>query len=482
MPCRPRARPIAHARRMPNVRNDLPAIPATRAAALPSATHRTPVARAPQHLTGAALTLLGLAAIAWLTLRPVHGEPRREFGLCLVCGSVGGVDVLLNVLLFAPLGAGLALLGARWWRALLVALAVTSLVELAQMHVVVGRDASLGDVVANALGGLAGYLAARRWRLFAAPTRGEAGRLAIAGGLAWVAIQALAAAGLRPARSDAPYHVQLRPVLRAGFDVFRGRVDAASADDVALPPGRIAAGLLARTRLADGTARLSTTVVTSAFGSRRPAPIVRVVDAERHTREMLMQRGHLLLFETRLGAARARFRAPVVGIAGIFPNRPGAEHVAACAPGTRLHLEGAWEAGWYRLRAEGPGCGGAVAVPLRPSLGWTMLLPFPYAVGPGVAGPSMLWLAALLLPWSFWSGRARGPVVRWLGWSAAMVATGLLVVPAGAGLPPSAWWEWLTALASVAAGLALGRRTAASEAPAPGSAAVHSTEAAANVY
>ena len=62
---------------------------------------------------------VGLVAILALTLYP---NPRQAPVaqqtplLCLVCGETGGADVALNLLLFMPLAAGLALLGWPWTR------------------------------------------------------------------------------------------------------------------------------------------------------------------------------------------------------------------------------------------------------------------------------------------------------------------------------------------------------------------------------
>jgi glycopeptide antibiotics resistance protein len=66
--------------------------------------------------------------------------------------------LLLNVLLFVPLGAGLALLTSwSWWRVALAAAAASAVVELLQ--VVLPRDPDPMDVVANTIGALVGALA-----------------------------------------------------------------------------------------------------------------------------------------------------------------------------------------------------------------------------------------------------------------------------------------------------------------------------------
>lgn len=75
--------------------------------------------------------------------------------------------LLLNVLLFVPVGVALALLTSwSWGRIVLVAGLGSSVVELAQ-GTVVDRDASAADVVTNCLGALLGagvVIAVRRRR------------------------------------------------------------------------------------------------------------------------------------------------------------------------------------------------------------------------------------------------------------------------------------------------------------------------------
>lgn len=66
--------------------------------------------------------------------------------------------LLLNVLLFVPLGAGLVLLtGWRWWQVTLAAALASTLVELIQL--VLPREADPRDVVTNTLGAAIGALA-----------------------------------------------------------------------------------------------------------------------------------------------------------------------------------------------------------------------------------------------------------------------------------------------------------------------------------
>lgn len=65
---------------------------------------------------------------------------------------------LLNVLLFVPAGAGLALLTRwRWWQVTLVAAAASAAFEVVQVWL--PREAQLADVVTNTIGAALGALA-----------------------------------------------------------------------------------------------------------------------------------------------------------------------------------------------------------------------------------------------------------------------------------------------------------------------------------
>jgi hypothetical protein len=94
----------------------------------------------PQHKRAGTLTAgVGLLLIAVLTLSPDLAAGTQKPSLCLICGSRGGEDAVLNVLLFIPFGFGLRLRGTSRWRAWAVTIAVTATVELLQIYIP-GRD------------------------------------------------------------------------------------------------------------------------------------------------------------------------------------------------------------------------------------------------------------------------------------------------------------------------------------------------------
>jgi hypothetical protein len=95
-------------------------------------------ARTRSGLAGAALAAAGVLAIAAATLTPAAETARTPAFGCVICGPDGGLDALANVLLFVPLGAGLALRRWRPSRALAAVALTTLAVELLQLRLVTG--------------------------------------------------------------------------------------------------------------------------------------------------------------------------------------------------------------------------------------------------------------------------------------------------------------------------------------------------------
>ena len=120
---------------------------------------------AAQRRIAEALLAASLLAIGALTLgtAPTGGGPPGS--RVVVLGSLA--DVLRNVALYLPLGAALALRGARARSAWLVGFGLAALIELTQLAIP-GRASSPDDVLANALGAGLGHAwlsSAPRWLL-----------------------------------------------------------------------------------------------------------------------------------------------------------------------------------------------------------------------------------------------------------------------------------------------------------------------------
>jgi hypothetical protein len=102
---------------------------------------------------GALLFILGA------TLTPMDAGNDTDFIACILCGSRGNADALVNVILFAPLGFALTLMGRTGIRWIGYAAVLSATIEFAQL-VIPGRDPSLGDVFFNTVGAAIGQLAA----------------------------------------------------------------------------------------------------------------------------------------------------------------------------------------------------------------------------------------------------------------------------------------------------------------------------------
>ncbi|MBX3173925.1 MAG: VanZ family protein [Gemmatimonadaceae bacterium] len=98
------------------------------------------------------LVTLSLAAIAVATLSPASGPAPATGVLCVLCGELGTPDLLVNLLLFAPLGLGLALSGVSLRRIVVICIALSAGIELVQL-LLPGRAPTLRDVLANGVGG-----------------------------------------------------------------------------------------------------------------------------------------------------------------------------------------------------------------------------------------------------------------------------------------------------------------------------------------
>ncbi len=98
--------------------------------------------------------------------RPIDAPLSRIIQWCGQHGlgfvTYARVEFGANIALFMPLGMLLALLFGprRWWRAPVICFVATVLIELGQGVLLPQRIASIGDVIANTVGGILGTLAA----------------------------------------------------------------------------------------------------------------------------------------------------------------------------------------------------------------------------------------------------------------------------------------------------------------------------------
>ena len=250
-----------------------------------------------------------------LTLFPDSDSPIASH-FCLICGSRGGVDAVLNIILFVPLGIGLGLLGARARLALSAMCVLSALIETTQFFFIAGRDATIGDVVMNTLGGALGLVIGRHAFTLLRPSSRIALLLSVGGSIVWLAIQTVSASGFSPAIPSSEYYGEIARQL-GHFEQFRGRVLHASIADVPVPDTRFADSRKVR-ELLDHGATVTTTVLP-AGRTHDIAPIVRVADARQREIVLLAQDGDKLIFGVRTRAVVLGFRPPIFALSDLFP-------------------------------------------------------------------------------------------------------------------------------------------------------------------
>jgi hypothetical protein len=415
------------------------------------------VARAP-HLRSAGLviTTASLIAIAFATLMP---EPSTgvQSHFCLVCGSFGTVDIILNIVLFVPLGVGLALTGVIGTRAAIAMCALSALIEITQFFLIPGRDSTIGDVVTNTFGGILGFAIARYPGLWLCPSPQIARKLVVAWAILWLTIQVVSNFGFAPSLPGTQYYGQIARVL-GNFALFPGRVVRASIDDMQIPNTAFDDSRGAKQLLLTG-ATVATAVV-AAEQTHGIAPIVRVADDRQREILLLAQDGDNFVFGVRTGAAALRVRAPLFALSGVFPHYPGRDTTS----GDTLTLSGRYAASGVRIQVRRGSGTNDRQIQIAASLGWTFWLPFQWLIEgtrwERVA--SWIWMGGLLIPLGYWViwVRERAQPASWrsvvgLLLGVALGLVGLILVPRAFGLSGAPVGDWAAALGGFIVGCGL---------------------------
>mgnify|MGYP001481287845 CR=1 FL=1 len=396
-----------------------------------------------QHRLGYRLAVFGLLFIGLLTLFPTPSEAAKAAATpltCLVCGDMGGVDTFLNVLLFIPLGIGLGLAGFSWRRALVLAFLLSFCIELLQMKVIAGRDASLGDILTNTSGGTLGALLGIHWRRLVYATRIEARRLALAWAVALLGIWAVSAWAFGPMYPvGAPWYGQWAPDL-GNYAHFGGTLLTLEAGGEPLLPGRA----IDEARLEDAVAANPSMAFHAVLGRmpHRLAPVGAIFDGRQRRVLLLGQERRDLAFALRTRASILRLWTPTVNLANGMDGQPG----------DTVDAEGALRNGAYVLSSRIGDVVRSRTLALSASWGWSLVTPWTSVLGEEVHGLTTIWIAGLVALLAYWSVRARGPAL-----ALPPVVSGLLIgaVPWAAGFPPAHWSEWAAAAAGIVLGSAL---------------------------
>lgn len=389
-----------------------------------------------------------MGVIAALTLHPTPGETASAAATpvtCLVCGTFGLVDVTLNLLLFVPFGGALALLGRGGRTALAASFAFTLGIELLQLGVIAGRDASLSDLLTNTTGGVLGHALVRLAPRHLHPSADTAAR----GWRRWCAV-ALAHAAvlcllLRPSPSPTAWYGQRAPELEH-LGVFRGEVlDAQLGDGMSFEIGELPAAVAEHGRR---TPALAAQII-GAPATERLSPIAAIFDGGSIEQLLLGQTGDALVFRPRLRTADWKLGWPSLALAGAFDD-----------PAWRGTVRGRLEQGAIVVEAEAAdGRRASTRTALGPAWGWRLLVPLAHAAPTATIAAILggIWLFALGLPAGWYAGFAsmplRATVPIWL--VVQGVALGALPRLTGFPLPPMA--VWIGALLALPAGMLAAR-------------------------
>ena len=379
-----------------------------------------------------------------LTLSPIAGQARASETtplLCLVCGNKGGVDVLLNLLLFAPFAVGLRLAGWRWPRIVAVAALVSFSVEFLQFTVIPGRDASLSDLLANTTGAGVWAALAPRWRQLVIPSPRAASLLLAVWAVLWIGSLAATVWLQHPHTLRGPLRNRW-PETAMPEPAFDGRVLEARVNGVTMPREDTPLDRAAIRRSID---RGEMMVEVRAMSGRPTEDLAMLYGLRVRGIAVvgLSQFGRDAVLITPSRAQRFRLWAPTLQLRDALPPDSGVP----------MTVRGALRAHHLQLSVSWGGRVQQTTMVLRPTLGWTMISPLKFVLGRKIRLLTALWVGGLVLPLGFWAAALprRGVALGVLG---CVIGAGLLGIPAISGAPPSLWSEWTAAVAGAALGWA----------------------------
>jgi len=344
-----------------------------------------------------------LALIVWLlligrwTLTPAPGATAAaQFTpwWCISCGEIGTADLLQNLLLFLP--AGLLLRTMRWSapRTILGGLVATLAIEFLQAAFLPGRDAALGDVLANLAGTAGGWMLLPTLGAIVAPTARTANRLAAITLVTFAGQLLLSAQLLRPSPGEADWIVERAPRHRDGTQWSGG------------------VGLVSLDRVGDTVAFVTTTEWPASPPDRR-ATVARLTRGPGDDVAGISVARDAVSAGIRTRATTVRLRSPVGQIV-LPPLAPGDTLTVRLThwPG-QLMLSGASASGETR----------SASVPIGAQHGWVLINPFTPTVE--LPGSWERWTYAWLTGWGVLLGFGAGASRRWVWWALGGAAVGL---------------------------------------------------------
>lgn len=382
--------------------------------------------------------------MAWISLVPWIGRDTHPFRACLVCGHEGAAaGVVLNIILYMPLGFYLARrTGSTFW-AVAGGLALTLCVEFAQLQIP-GRYSTLEDILANTLGAGLGGFAAFRLRSWLFPRGTGLSPQGVSWAFCAAALIALPGLLLSSSVPDDDVYVQWHPRI-PGTSQYEGRGIEARIDDIGLETGRVHDTEGIRRGIADGEIVLT---FEKAPSPRRYAPVWELIVGPYDHGEDVLQIGidgeDLLIWE-RYAADDLSLDRPLLRVGAAMADRNDGERVTLrlgrAADGARL------------LAVDDDD---EVRLGYTAARGWSLLRFRRRSSEALQNGLDLIWLLGLFLPLGWWGASARHAVLL----ASAPLAL-IAIVPGFTPLNPTPALHYLVAVAGVGLGCWL-RSSAAS--------------------
>ena len=357
-----------------------------------------------------------LLFILGATLMPMDAGGETDFVACILCGSRGNADALVNVILFAPLGLALALTGRTGSRWIGCAALLSATIEFAQL-LIPGRDPSLGDVCFNTVGAATGQLLALVELRGAASDERAAARLSVAASAAAVLVYGLTAWLLAPRLPASTYRASWTANLPQ-LEWYHARGLHVTLGSITLRAGEIPQSAEVHRLLLAGTPLHIEAIAGPRV--RALAPLFVIVD-EQDLEVMLIgpDRDDLVL-RYRTLAARWRLDQPDLRLRGAL---------ASIVRGDTLSIDARREAGGTCLMLNGSG---TCHLGYNIGHGWALLL-FPEHFPPWLQQLlGLAWVGVLVVPVGLWARKRPETLL-----AAGILVAGLVVLPGRTGLLPT---------------------------------------------
>jgi hypothetical protein len=261
----------------------------------------------------------GLLIVLALTLAPSTDAATEPVSYdCLICGTRGTADAILNILLFTPFGAGLSLLFSSTVAVLGSALLSVG-VEVAQIGLV-GRHATLGDVVFNTLGGGCGAFLVYLARALPGAVRHPSPIRSISAVLAPLGVFFVTPALVSPRFPETEYYAQWKHEL-GHLIPYPGEVLSASVGDVPLPEGLSSESGAIKEALEGGKPIRVSFVV--AAPTPMEAHLLAIFDGAQTEVFLITVLERDLRFQWRSGSTALLLHEPLLQWGDAVPNTPG---------------------------------------------------------------------------------------------------------------------------------------------------------------